>query len=206
VPITNLGLFELIEPELRAALEINPADRVEPTQLRIIVAIYSRRVAEAVALYEELSRLKGDNHPRWSLVYYYNDEPKRAEAMITESIQDAKIGSRLQLEGKAILASLLAARGARKEAGAILREISSEKATFHHASYNIGAAYAQLRDLPKARLWLVRAAKDGFPCYPWYRDDPLLQPMHGDPEFQRFMDDLMREWEGTEEGLRNKRK
>jgi eukaryotic-like serine/threonine-protein kinase len=199
----HLGLFELIEPELRAALEINLENRGEPTQLRIIAAIFTRRVAEAAAQYEELNRLSGEAHPRWALVYLYNGESKRAEAMLTEIIRDGETAPRLQLEGKSILASLLAARGARKEAEAILRDVSSTTETFHHASYSIGAAYAQLGDLPKARLWLARAAEDGFPCYPWYRDDPLLLPLQGDREFQRFMADLKREWEATKVRLRS---
>ena len=56
-------------------------------------------------------------------------------------------------------------------------------------------AYAQLGDKAKARLWLAQAANSGFPCYPWYRDDPLLDPLRGDPEFERFMADLKQKWE-----------
>jgi hypothetical protein len=107
------------------------------------------------------------------------------------------MGYRLQLEGKAILVSFLANRGAREQAEAILNDITSATETFHHASYYIGVAYAQLGDPAKARLWLVRAAEDGFPCYPWYRNDPLLQPLRSDPEFLRFMADLKRSWEAA---------
>jgi hypothetical protein len=28
-----------------------------------------------------------------------------------------------------------------------------------------------------------------------YESDPLLKPLRGDPEFQRFMEDFKRDWE-----------
>ncbi len=187
--------MELIETEVSAGLEINPENRVEPTQLRVIAALYSGRFAKGIALYEELSRLSGEVHPRWSQLYFYYGERKHAEEMLNKIIQEDKIGPRLRLEGKATLASYLAARGMKRQAEAILRDITSATETFHHASYNIGAAYAQLGEMAKARLWLARAAQTGFPCYPWYRVDPLLQPLRGDPEFQRFMADLKKSWD-----------
>ena len=42
-------------------------------------------------------------------------------------------------------------------------------------AYSLGVASAQLGRLEEARTWLDRAATSGFPCYPWYVRDKLLE-------------------------------
>ncbi len=176
----HLGLLDFIEPEVRAGLEIDPENKFESSQLRIFAALYRGRYAETVASSQEASR-SGDGI--WASepeAHYYYGERELAEAMLTRYLQKNNLGLRQQLNFKANLASFLAARGARAQAEAILLDITSVAQTFHHASYSIGATYAQLGDKPKARLWLALAAQTGFPCYPWYERDPLLQPLRGD--------------------------
>ena len=51
-------------------------------------------------------------------------------------------------------------------------------------------AYAQLGDSAKARQWLARAIATGFPCYPWFQQDQLLQPMQGDAEYERMLTEI----------------
>ena len=65
----------------------------------------------------------------------------------------------------------------------------------HHGAYGLGTAYAQLRDPTTALRWLSQAARTGFPCYPWYERDPLLDPIRGDSRFVDFMRELRRSWE-----------
>ena len=64
----------------------------------------------------------------------------------------------------------------------------------HHVAYSLGAAYAQLGRLEEARTWLERAATSGFPCYPWYVSDPLLEPFRRDSSSREFLARLRAEW------------
>jgi len=57
----------------------------------------------------------------------------------------------------------------------------------HHVAYSVGAAFAQLRDGSAALEWLERSADTGFPCYPWFARDPLLDPVRSDPRFARLL-------------------
>jgi hypothetical protein len=53
--------------------------------------------------------------------------------------------------------------------------------------------YARQRQLgePAASvLWLQRAADTGFPCYPWFERDTLLEPVRHDPGFVRLLNRL----------------
>ena len=57
--------------------------------------------------------------------------------------------------------------------------------------------YAQLGQREEAIRWLGKAADTGFPCYPWYASDPLLEPLRKEPEFQRLLRDLQQSMESA---------
>jgi hypothetical protein len=90
-----------------------------------------------------------------------------------------------------------AARGATAEARALAERVASERDLIHHGAYSLGAAYAQLREPTTAMHWLSRAVTTGFPCYPWFERDPLLDPIRKDPRFIAFMRDLRHSWENA---------
>jgi hypothetical protein len=60
----------------------------------------------------------------------------------------------------------------------------------HHVAYSLGTAFAQLKRPADAVTWLRAAADDGFPCYPWFLADPLLEPIRHDSGYQQLMADL----------------
>jgi hypothetical protein len=94
-----------------------------------------------------------------------------------------------------VLASFLAAREADGEAKKLIKAIlDGGREGGHHLAYSLGAAFAQLGEFAEARRWLADAARTGFPCYPWYARDALLDPLRSDPEFQRFMLVLQGSW------------
>jgi len=124
----------------------------------------------------------------WTL--YYQGERQRGETMIDDE-------GPLPGNARATLAAFRAARGARSEARAHAQRVATEPDLIHHGAYGLGTAYAQLRDPATALRWLSQAATTGFPCYPWYERDPLLDPIRDDPRFADFMRELRRSWEDT---------
>lgn len=196
----HLGLTEMVEGEARAGMENNPGSRRDAIRLRGIAALLGGHFAESVALLEEAGRLRESHSfdPYLTLAYYYLGEREKAEGILTQP-QDR--GYEIEQERQAYLSSFLAARGERARAGEILRSLTSAPGNrvAHHAAYGIGAAYAQLGDFAAARKWLARAAATGFPCYPWYERDSLLDPLRGDSDFRGFMDGLRKSWEASTE-------
>ncbi|HEX4947726.1 MAG TPA: tetratricopeptide repeat protein [Blastocatellia bacterium] len=188
----HLGLAEQLEEEARAGLEINPTSRVEAIYLRGLAAFIANRYSDAVTLWEESRRIRSSTNRGPAEGYFYLGERERAVEILR---QQRGSGPRQELTRKAMLASFLAALGKKAEAESFLGEVTSASETFHHAAYSIGAAYAQLGDRAKAREWLGRAVKAGFPCYPAYDADPLLRPLRSDPEYQRFLAALQQSWE-----------
>jgi tetratricopeptide (TPR) repeat protein len=80
--------------------------------------------------------------------------------------------------------------GAKAQAAALVEQALASAYMDHHVAYSLGAAYAQLGQPAQAVAWLEKAADSGFPCYPWYARDPLLQSLQGDPAFNRLLSDL----------------
>jgi len=66
---------------------------------------------------------------------------------------------------------------------------------FHHTAYNIASAYAALHRPDEAVRWLEAAADDGFPCYPYFANDPNLEALRGEPHFVALLTTLRRQSE-----------
>jgi predicted Zn-dependent protease len=143
-------------------------------------------------LLEEWHRLQGGNrHWIMALGYYYAGDRVRAEDILVPLHGNSPVDRKAQ----AVLASFQAARHANADARRLVKAIVASGYVDHHLAYSLGAAYAQLGDFADARHWLSEAARTGFPCYPWYVRDPLLDPLRSDAEFQRFMTELHASWQ-----------
>ncbi len=195
----HLGLLEPADRDLRAGLEINTENRnrIELLRTQGIVALFNGEYAQASSLLEEAQRLNGQ--PLFDVylaqAHYYQGGAAHAEGLLGELRRSSSASAVARAE--ATLASFLAARGSRAQAEESLRAVIAGAYMDHHAAYSVGAAYAQLGQRGEALLWLRKAAVTGFPCYPWYERDPLLQPLGGDPEFQRFMAGLQKSLESA---------
>src|SRR5262245_6200142 len=149
---------------------------------------------EAKAALEAAQRLSGSNAVDWYLAQalWYLGERARAESMLA-NLQGAGAPER---RAQATLASFRAARGDRSGAEALLLAIPAEAYVDHHVAYGLATTHAQLGNDSEALHWLRQTAQTGFPCYPWFAHDPLLQPLRDDPEFVHFLQDLQSSWEG----------
>ena len=190
----HVGLLDEAEREVHAARELNPENRVEPLEILGAVSLFAGRTGEAAG---HLSQVQDFSDSRivkyllgWTL--YYQGERQRAEALLETMIDDE---GPLPGNARATLAALRAARGATSDARALAQRVAAEPDLIHHGAYGLGTAYAQLREPATALRWLSQAATTGFPCYPWYERDPLLDPIRDDPRFADFMREQRRSWE-----------
>jgi TolB-like protein/tRNA A-37 threonylcarbamoyl transferase component Bud32 len=189
---THLGLLDLIEPEIRAGLDANPANRADAARARGVAAIYSGRPREAVTLLEEVRRLSPGTafNDYLGQAQYYAGDTAAAEDTL-RAADGTTTGDR---RAQALLASMLAARDADAEARAMLEKVLAAGFIDHHIAYSLGVTYAQLGDVGDALRWLNEAARTGFPCYPWYAGNALLDPIRGNADFQKLLADLRSAW------------
>jgi tetratricopeptide (TPR) repeat protein len=126
--------------------------------------------------------------------YFYAGDTSRAESML-DSLGRSPSAS-ASARGRATLASFLAARRDRAKAEELLRTVEAGGYTDHHVWNSIGSAYAQL-GRPAEAMRALQAAAAGFPCYPWFQWDPLLQPVRHDSAFRQFVAQLRGSWESA---------
>jgi TolB-like protein/predicted Ser/Thr protein kinase len=191
----HLGLMDEVETEVRAGEEVNPANRVEPLRVRGSTEFLSGRFENAERHLTELRDLSPGPVSDWYLAQamYHVGDHGGAEAMLANLHGSAQAERRAQ----ATLASFLAARGEKHRARVLLSDVVNGGYMDHHVAYSLGAAYVQVADPIEARRWLASAINTGFPCYPWFERDPMLDPLRNDPEFQHLMAELRSRWDSA---------
>ena len=118
--------------------------------------------------------------------YYKNNDQQAATDFdhafeLDPSLLQAKIGK-----------ALSEAIGQRESRGlAILREaesrIEERRVGDPEATYKIAQAYARLGDNNSALRILQRSVENGFFSYPYFIEDPLLDPLRKEPRFLQIM-------------------
>ena len=68
----------------------------------------------------------------------------------------------------------------------------------HHTYHHIACIHAVLGDTATAMAWLERSVNTGFPCWPFFRRDPYLENLRGEPAFVRLMADLEQTYSALE--------
>lgn len=195
----HLGVLEVAARVAERGHRLNPGgDRVEALRTRGMTAFLAGRFAEATTLLEQAHRRSDRSVADWNLAlaYYYAGDRARGEALLEDVA--ARGSSSAAARARASLGSILAARGDVARARALAQETSTPGAQMdHHIAYGLGTAYAQLGEPAEAVRWLRAAAETGFPCYPWYARDPLLDPIREHPEFHGFIEQLRRQHQAT---------
>jgi len=64
----------------------------------------------------------------------------------------------------------------------------------HHTYYQVACIYAVLGETSDAMAWLERSVNTGFACWPFFRVDPFLEPLHNQAEFNQLVLDLERKY------------
>jgi TolB-like protein/tetratricopeptide (TPR) repeat protein len=183
----HLGLFDTADDAARQAIAINPA-ATEPKRALNASALFHGRFEEARTQAEAMmkeSELVNLRTYLGTAMFYLGEREQAATLLAT-----LKRGNQPDARSQAVLAGVLANMGRGDEARATIARIIDGRYMDHHVAYNLGSAFAQLGQPSEAVKWLGTAINEGFPCYPWFQRDPLLDPIRGDAGFQSLMHDL----------------
>jgi serine/threonine protein kinase/TolB-like protein len=71
------------------------------------------------------------------------------------------------------------------------QEIEERGVSDAEGMYKVAQAYAVLGDRTDALHMLRHSIGGGFFCYPYFLDDPLLQSLRADPEFQKLLEQAL---------------
>jgi serine/threonine-protein kinase len=192
----HLGLFEQARREDQEAQGLDPANEVERWRSSGVVAFLEGRFPEAVALLEKARKSSSHAFTDSYLgqAYYYLGDTARALATLDSLTRSSSAPATARAQ--AALASLKAHGGDTAAAERLARQ-AQQGYIDHHVAYSLGATYAQLHRPALAAKWLSQAVRTGFPCYPWFVRDPLLDPVRHSPEVNAMLLELRKNWEAT---------
>ena len=182
----HLGLFDEAREEGRLAQALNPSPNVEFARLEIASQLFTGRfdsaVKEATAL---LSRTDAPAVRHYlGLARYYVGDGTGAREMLASITRSGRPDVRAQ----ASLASVEAALGMQPGGTCTRLRRTAQPRTWIITWLTASARHvAQLGDTDESLKWLVQAADTGFPCYPWFERDALLDPMRRQPGFVRLL-------------------
>jgi len=190
--LAHVGLLDEAEEHVRIAARLNPNN----TMARFRAGVYAAwqcRFDDALAM---LKTVPSNASPM--LI-----DRTRAEVLVqlgrpaeARAIVDGNLATHPADQGgsfTSVAALLFALDGKEREAQASIARaaaIGKGFGHFHHTAYNIAAALAALGQSDDAVGWLEAAADDGFPCWPLFRGDPNLRPLHGHPRFAALLTTL----------------
>jgi tetratricopeptide (TPR) repeat protein len=187
----HFGLFDRARAEIRLGMENNPVSGSEPLRLLGTTALLGGQFAEAESALRSaqgLTTISESASTYLAQALYYQGKKTEGEEILT--VVAASKSAQARRRAQATLASYLGARNEHVKARALITDVLAGTYMDHHVAYGLGVAFAQVGDLAEARRWLTRAAAEGFPCYPWFANDPLMRPLKSDPAFQEFMKQL----------------
>jgi len=193
----HIGLLDKAWEEIEKALAINPNNTLARFRFGVI-NLYRGKYEEALAVFKSIPREANPSLLDRNLATALFQLGRADEAA---SVVEDFLKMYPRDEGgtvTSVKAMLLAKVGKQREAeDAIQRAIEIGKGFghFHHTAYNIASAYALLNKPEDAIKWLEAAAEDGFPCYPFFENDPNLNNLREAARFIAFMTKLKAQWE-----------
>ena len=193
----HIGLLDKAWSETEKAVAINPAN----TNARFrfgVINIYKTKYEEALSVFRSIPR---ETNPALvdrniATALFQLGRIDEASAIVEDYLKTypADEGGNVT----SVKAMLLAKAGKEREAEETIEravQIGKGFIHFHHTAYNIASAYALLNKPKQAIKWLQIANDDGFPCYPFFEEDPNLNNLRKDAEFIAFMARMKHQWE-----------
>jgi TolB-like protein len=188
--LNHLGLLDEAGRSFDRALSIEPEDQY--AQLHRALTLYFRgRFAEALSAAEPAAARVPTP---WGL--YQVALCQLHLGRVRETVETVETLSR-QFPGNVLTFSLrglvAAMEGDAERARAQLELIVRNRKLFghyHHAQYDAGCIEAFLGQEESAIDWLTEAARNGFPCAPFFETDPWLEPLRGKERFQTLLTEI----------------
>jgi TolB-like protein/DNA-binding winged helix-turn-helix (wHTH) protein len=192
--LMHLGFQDEAMVELRIAIQLDPSDREAAGRISHCY-YYSHQHEQVLAELEHSDSWFKAN----SLMHLGRmaEALQVARAHLARATQDK---SHIETQSRSTYALMLARSGDRTGAQRELAALASRLANveryshMHHAQFNAACALALLGRTREALHWLQTAADGGFPCYPFYKGEPSLAGLRGDPAFEAFLANLEKRW------------
>ena len=185
----HIGLEDLMDRDIRKALEIDPTSEWVKLQMRIFYSLINR--------FDDYLQVKNEYFPEMPISPWYfaakGNLTKAKEMLDEEEKKDP------QNADPSLRAIIFAMEGRKRESEAlvpmIIKVTKRLNPAYHHTTYDIACIYALNGNVPEAIKWLRETAATGNPQYTLFGRDPWLDKIRQSPEFIQFMAELRPQYE-----------
>ena len=181
------GEYEKALASIDRSLRLNPAERLVACWSRARIYMYQGRYDEAMANFEQGAAIE-PNHPLLrafqAQLLCLRGDPTAASELLGDVLVNHP-----EIDGiRPLFAMCLSALGEHEAARAQLTKRVKEIALADHdIPYWLGSAYVMEGERDEAFKWLEKAISLGNENLPWFRSNPVWQPLHDDPRFKELM-------------------
>lgn len=193
----HVGLMDEIFAAYRKAIQINADNKFAVLDLASAYFYTGKKadLEQMINLFKETPEhlISPFRTANWAIALITLDRSVEAKDILSEGLKMES--SDLFLNSA--FAILLAKEG--DKAGALKKIEFCEKSNlntghFHHAVYNLAVSYALLGNYQKSVSLLTWVSENGFPNYPFFRDDPLLKSLQQFTPYQELLEKLKITW------------
>ena len=196
----HLGLFDEWRSMNERSIALNPTDRrLISTYVNEFFLVNFPEGGLAVQ-----RELLGNTQPDWR--YHLGMRQLDEAAPLLEAALASRGPGTSNNFGVFALAKLRALQGRQTEAERIVtRELARipRNRSYHHHTYTAAQVYALGGKSTEAARWLRQTIDEGFPCYPLFTSDPLLDPVRTSSEVKAVLDAFKTTWDGYLTQLRH---
>jgi serine/threonine protein kinase/Tfp pilus assembly protein PilF len=193
----HVGLFDEALLELRHAVAINPSNNLAQFRLGetlLFKGEYEEALPALRGVPPEVNPSLIGNQIAMTLLHL--DRKKEAAATLDRFLRNFPEDNRgLFTSVQAIIAALEGDAQLAQEKITAAIDQGAGFGHFHHTAYHIACSYALMNRRDEALKWLENAADDGFPCYPMFEHDSMLDNLRQDRRFNALLSKLRGEWE-----------
>jgi TolB-like protein/DNA-binding winged helix-turn-helix (wHTH) protein/lipopolysaccharide biosynthesis regulator YciM len=196
--LTHAGLHDRAIEEFRTTLRLDPQN--DGAKYRLGRALWqSQRFAEAFQNYDRYNIVSFEKALTLAYVGRRQQAWETIESVAQQLGRARRGGFRGDPEDVAAVRAFLYATEANPAMAEreiqIAARLGKDNDHFHHATFILAAAYAEMGKPHEAVAWLRRTAETGMPNYPLFRDNPSMIKLRGNPEYEEFMAALKLRWE-----------
>jgi serine/threonine protein kinase/tetratricopeptide (TPR) repeat protein len=181
------GEYEKALRALDRMLRLNPSERVVVSYNRARIFMYQGRLDDALLELDQGAAVEPD-HPLIktfrAVALFRKGDPITAVDLFKEVL-----ATHPEMDGiRPLYAEALCALGEEESARAQLTHRVKEVAEADHdAPYWLASAYVMLGEYDEALKWLETAINLGNENLPWFKSNPLWEPLRDDPRFLDLM-------------------
>jgi len=186
--LAAMGRFDEAESHARRAVELDPLAFVIRTSLADVL-YFARRYDEALCVLRDVLELEPDFYwAHMDMGRVHTELGRHDEAFRELDLAFARMPHKGRAAGGRVYA--LARAGRHAEARALLPDLESRAGSGESTRHSVGLVHLALGDHGAALDWLERGLVEHDRALVWARVHPRLDPLRGEPRFERLLETL----------------